>query len=282
MPSSICIVTPSFNQGRFIERTIQSVLAQDANGIDYVVMDGGSRDDTIEILKQYSDRVRWVSKPDKGPADAIIQGLAASDAPVVAWLNSDDVYYPGAVAAALKFLDANPDIDVAYGEAEHIDARGDFIERYPTEDFDFERLKDTCFISQPASFIRRRAFELAGPLNAAVRGMDYEFWLRLAKAGGRFGRFPTLAAATRLHAEAFSVGQRLRGHAEVNDFTRAILGRTPDKWLFNYGHAWLEKIHYGRDKPGFSLAVSAVSLYAALRWNGRVSKDMFKTMRSWM
>ncbi|MBF0481900.1 MAG: glycosyltransferase [Desulfovibrionaceae bacterium] len=282
MPSSICIVTPSFNQGRFIERTIQSVLTQDADGIDYVVMDGGSTDGTIEILKQYSGRVRWVSKPDKGPADAIIQGMAASDAPVAAWLNSDDVYHPGAVAAALAYLNAHPEIDVAYGEAEHIDEHGDFIERYPTEDFDFERLKDRCFISQPASFIRRRAFERAGPLNTAVRQMDYEFWLRLAKAGGSFGRFPAIAAATRLHAQAYSVGQRLRGHAEVNDFTRAILGRTPDKWLFNYGHAVLEKIHYGRDKPGFSLAVSAVSLYAALRWNGRVSKEMLRTIRSWM
>jgi glycosyltransferase involved in cell wall biosynthesis len=282
MTASICIVTPSFNQGRFIERTVQSVLNQEIDGLDYVVMDGGSRDETIEELKKFGPQVRWVSKPDKGPADAINQGFAGSKAPILAWLNSDDVYYPGAVKAALDFLAANPDIDVAYGEAEHIDEHGNFLERYPTEDFDFDRLKDTCFISQPASFIRRRAFERVGWLNENVRGMDYEFWLRLAKAGGKFGRFPSLAAATRLHAGAFTVGQRLYGHKEVNDFTRAILGRTPDKWLFNYAHAWLETKNYGRDRRFFSLAVSALSLYAALRWNGRVSKDMLRTIRSWL
>jgi len=279
----ICIVTPSYNQGKFIERTIRSVLSQDAEGIEYLVIDGGSTDETVSILKRYEGRLDWVSEKDKGPSDAINKGFHRSSAPILCWLNSDDIYYPGALTTVLDFFDHNPDVDVLYGDANHIDAEDGFIEKYPTEPWNWDRLMETCFISQPAAFFRRRVFDNFGPLEIGIRCMDYEYWLRIGKAGARFVHLPRLLAATRLHSEAFSIAQRVAGHAEVNDFTRKHFSRTPDRWLFNYAHAVVESRGYNRTRPvKFLSSLIGISIYAALRWNGRVSPNMFKVIAQWI
>ena len=148
----ISIVTPSYNQGKYIERTIQSVLSQEVRGLEYAVIDGGSADETISILKRYEDRFFWISQRDRGPSDAINKGFCRSSGPVLGWLNSDDIYYQGALKTVLEFFDENPDVDVMYGDTYHINENDEVIEKYPTEDWDWERLKETCFISQPAAF----------------------------------------------------------------------------------------------------------------------------------
>jgi glycosyltransferase involved in cell wall biosynthesis len=279
----ISIVTPSCNQGKYIEKTIQSVLSQDVEGLEYMVCDGGSSDETLSVLERYGDRVPWISERDKGPSDAINKGFYCSSGDVLGWLNSDDIYYPGALQTALDFFEKNPDVDVMYGDANHIDENDGFIEKYPTEDWDWERLTGRCFISQPAAFFRRRVFEKYGHLSVGIRCMDYEYWLRLGKNGARFMHLPQLLAATRLYNEAFSVAGRVACHTEINSFTRKHLSRTPDQWLFSFGHAIAVSRGYNRRQPvRFISTLIYYSLYAALHWNHHVSKGMIRVFSEWI
>ncbi|MGI9148852.1 MAG: glycosyltransferase family 2 protein, partial [Chloroflexota bacterium] len=164
--TAVSIITPSYNQGRFIEQTIQSVLGQDVGGrsLEYIIVDGGSNDETADVVQRYTDRLRWVSEPDRGQADAVNKGLRSTSGDVIGWLNSDDIYYPGAINAACDFLDAHPRVDVVYGEADHVDENGVVLGRYPTEPFEPRRLQDICFLCQPAVFFRRRVVEQFGDL----------------------------------------------------------------------------------------------------------------------
>ena len=279
MPPPISIITPSYNQGRFIERTIQSVVSQAVPGLEYVVVDGGSSDETISILRRYEQHLRWTSEKDRGHAHAINKGICRTTGPIIGWLNSDDIYYPNALQTALAYFDAHPDVDVVYGDAYHIDEHDTFIERYPTQDWDFRRLRDICFISQPAAFVRRSVFEQHGLLDERLRySMDYDLWLRLGVNGVRFAHLPRVLAATRLHADAFTVAHKVKVHASINDVTRRRLGRTPDRWLLNYAHAVTER----GDAPRSIVWLAAVALWAALRWNRRVSGEMLATLARWV
>jgi glycosyltransferase involved in cell wall biosynthesis len=279
----ISIVTPSYNQGKYIERTIQSILAQNVEGLWYMVIDGGSSDETLSVLRRYEDRVPWVSERDRGPSDAINKGFYLSSGDILGWLNSDDIYYPGALQTTLDFFEKNPDVDVMYGDTNHIDENDEFIEKYPTEDWDWERLKKTCFISQPAAFFRRRVFDRYGPLEVGIRSMDYEYWLRLGKNKVRFVRLPQLLAATRRHKEAFSIAERMACQTEINSFTRKHFSKTPDQWLFNYAHAIAESKGCNRNQlVRYIPTMIYYSIYAALHWNQHVSKGMVKAFCEWI
>ena len=125
----VSIVTPSYNHGRYIEETIQSVLNQDYPNLEYLVIDGGSSDNTVEILKKYEGRLTWISEKDRGQADAINKGFRMANGEILAWLNSDDTYLPGAVQHSVRYLEAHSEVAMLYGEGYHIDAEGEFIER---------------------------------------------------------------------------------------------------------------------------------------------------------
>lgn len=284
MAPKVSIITPSLNQGRFIERTIRSVLDQELECLEYLVVDGGSRDETLEILRRYGSRLTWVSEPDLGQADAVNKGLKRAHGEIIGWLNSDDIYYPGAVSAACEFFESRPEIDVVYGDANHIDIDDNVIEPYPTEPWDSGRLAEICFICQPAVFFRKAVFDKYGLLDTRLNFcMDYEYWLRLRNAKARFGHMPRVLAGSRLYPETKTLGSRVRVHREINDMTHERLGRVPDKWLFNYAHAVAESRGIPRESRfHFSTAVSARSLTAALRWNRRISLPMLRTICIWV
>ena len=197
--------------------------------------------------------------------------------------SSDDIYYPGALQTVIDFFEKNPDVDVMYGDTDHIDENDELIGKYPTEDWDWERLKNACFISQPAAFFRRRVFDRYGPLEIGIRCMDYEYWLRLGKNKVRFVHLPQLLAATRLHREAFSIAGRVACHTEINTFTRKHFSKTPDQWLFNYAHAVAVSKGYNRNQPiRFISTLIYYSIYAALHWNQHVSKGVLRVLCEWI
>ncbi|MCF8205898.1 MAG: glycosyltransferase [Methylotenera sp.] len=186
------IITPSYNQAQFIERTIDSILGQQGDfDLVYRVIDGGSNDGTVDILRRYGDRLQWVSEPDRGQVDAINKGLRAAEGDIVAWVNSDDVLMPGALAAVAEAFRAHPQSQWLHGRCEIIDAddqpiRG-WISSYKHQralKHSFQALLQENYVSQMTTFWRRGVHERVGYLDEELKlAFDYEFWLRLAKLG---------------------------------------------------------------------------------------------------
>lgn len=236
----VTVVTPSYNQGRFIRETIESVLTQDYPRVEYLVMDGGSTDDTLAVLQGYTGRFAWVSRRDGGQAAAINEGWRRGTGEILAWLNSDDVYLPGAIGTAVAHFLAHPETDVLYGEAYHTDEQGHVLARYPTEAFAWNRLKDTCFISQPTVFLRRSAVARVGYLDEGLRYcMDYDLWIRLGRSG-RFAHLPEYLALSRLHAATKTLGERRECYAEVLRMLFGHFGWVGPNWLYAYAKAIAE------------------------------------------
>ncbi|HUL00396.1 MAG TPA: glycosyltransferase family 2 protein [Nitrospirota bacterium] len=284
MTLAVSIITPSYNQGRFIERTIQSVLSQDIKNLDYAVFDGGSKDETVSILEKHESDLRWISEKDKGQADAVNKGIRASSGEIIGWLNSDDIYYPGTLRMVSEYFESRPEIDVIYGDANHIDEEDRIIQPYPTEPWNVDRLKETCYLCQPAVFFRRRVVTRFGLLDERLNYcMDYEYWLRLAYGGANFSRVTKVLAGSRLYADTKTLGSRVKVHEEINTMMLRRFGQVPDRWLFNYAHVVLESQGMKRaDYWSFVPALVVLSLYASLRWNKMVSKSMQLSMWQWL
>jgi GT2 family glycosyltransferase len=284
MNSSFSVVTPSYNQGQFIRATIESVLSQRIPSLQYLVMDGGSKDGTVEILKEYGDRLSFVSEHDEGTGDAVNKGLALCQAEIIGWLNSDDVYYPQTLSRVVELFELHPEVDVIYGRAHHIDEHGAIIEEYPTEEWSFEGLIRHCIISQPAAFFRRRVIEKFGPLAIAHKYcVDYEFWIRLAKKGARFLFVPELFAATRLHDQAKTCAARKKCHKDTNDILVEHLGYLPPRWISNYAHIKAEEfIRRSKSEATFFFWLVVHYLLTDLRWNKRISHSTIELFPEWI
>jgi len=279
----VSIITPSFNQGQFIERTLKSVASQSGVEIEHVVFDGGSTDNTLDVLRNFTPPVNWVSKKDRGQTDAVNQGIRATDGEIIGWLNSDDIYYPGAIAQVVAFFTTHPDIDVIYGMADHIDINDKSFESYPTEPWNYERLHETCFICQPALFFRRQVVEQHGLLDESLNYcMDYEYWLRLGKEGVRFFYIEIKLAGSRLYADNKTLGARVKVHKEINDMFKKKFGKVPDKWLFNYAHAVVEDKNFFSGHFSKIFALTWQTLHAAIHWNNGVKATMLRQIKAWM
>jgi glycosyltransferase involved in cell wall biosynthesis len=198
----VSIITPSFNQCGFIRATIESVLGQNYPNIEYIVMDGGSTDNTVSVLKEYGDRLTWVSEKDEGQTDAINKGLYRSKGEIVAYLNSDDIYLPSAIQRVVDEFNSHPDVDFIYGDFHAIDQYGHILSKVKTIPFDPNiLLYDANFISQPASFYRRRLIDEIGLFDADFQYlMDYEFFLRAARRKVKFRLVRQYLSAIRYHS----------------------------------------------------------------------------------
>ncbi|MEL3888632.1 glycosyltransferase [Ferrovibrio sp. MS7] len=240
----VSIITPSFNQARFIAATIDSVLGQTYDNIEYIVMDGNSTDGTVDILKRYDARVRWISEPDDGQTDAINKGMALAKGDILAYLNSDDVLEPTAIAEVVAYFTENPAVDMVYGEALYIDEDGAEIGRYNTQPYTNDALVYDCMICQPAAFWRRRIASIVGPFDAALHyAMDYDYWLRMRKLKASITHVPRVWARSRLHADTKTIGQRGKVFGEVFDVCRRHLGFIATQYFEGLWHYRLVESH---------------------------------------
>ncbi len=199
----VSIVTPSFNQARYLEETLRSVLDQDYPNLEYIVVDGASTDGSVEIIRKYADKLAWwVSEQDSGQAEAINKGLSHATGEIVAWLNSDDYYLPGAIAAAVSAFEENPDAVLIYADMLAVDEHGETINALHYQQMDLEDLLCFQIIGQPAVFFRREALEKTGKLDPSYHFLlDHHLWLRIALQGRILHVTQTWATA-RYHAEA--------------------------------------------------------------------------------
>jgi glycosyltransferase involved in cell wall biosynthesis len=208
----VSVVTPSYNQGQFIEETMRSVLLQGYPNLEYIVVDGGSMDGSVEIIRKYEPWLAyWVSEPDQGQSDAINKGWRRATGEIVAWLNSDDIYLSGTVGAASTALMQSPEVAVVYGNYQQIDGEGELIKvGGASREFDLRRLLWTLssYIPQPSAFIRRSVLEDVGLLDATLHySMDYDLWLRIGV------RYPLryveeVWSAARMHTDAKTVARQ--------------------------------------------------------------------------
>lgn len=181
----VSIITPSFNQADYLEATIKSVLEQSYPHIEYIVMDGGSTDGSVDVIKKYQGRIAsWVSEPDKGQTDAINKGFAKAKGDILAWINSDDTYAnPNAVADAVNFLIANPEVAMVYADCNFIDEQGRVIGKFASRQTDYAKLRTGyVHIPQQTMFFRAKYWKELGPLDPSFYfAMDYDLWVRIAK-----------------------------------------------------------------------------------------------------
>jgi len=205
----VSIITPSYNQSRFLEQTMRSVLEQDYPNIEYIVMDGASTDGSLEIIQRYQHKLSyWESVPDKGQTDAINKGFARATGDILAWLNSDDLLLPGALSAAVKQLQSHPEVGMVYGDTIFVNADGEKIGKFAAAQTDLHRLqRGYVHIPQQASFFRADLWRKVGPLDPTFYfAMDYDLWVRLARLAPLL-YVPELWACFRLHGDTKTISE---------------------------------------------------------------------------
>jgi glycosyltransferase involved in cell wall biosynthesis len=221
---SISVITPSYNQARFIEDTLTSVRRQSYDEVEHIVVDGDSDDGTIGILESHDESLTWVSEPDDGQSDAINKGFDMADGDIVGWLNSDDVYFDTGVLDRVVSYFEQTGADVVYGDVALIDAESQVLKLHTVPEFDYDKLLRYCFIEQPSLFFRSEVLEENRLDTDLAYVMDYEFWLRLA-AEWEFRYVPDVLSGDRNHEARKILNDRDQMQAEGREMKRRYGGR---------------------------------------------------------
>jgi GT2 family glycosyltransferase len=229
-PPLVTIITPAYNRADLIAETIDSVLAQDYPRIEYIVIDDGSKDDTLSVINRYDGRLRWETQANSGEAATVNRGLALATGEIVGIVNSDDPLLPGAVRRLVEALAARPDAVVAYPDWQVIDEHGRVLETFATPEFPgaVENIRLHLCVPGPAAFFRRSLVERIGGRDPELRYVgDMEFWFRACLVG-EFVRVPEVLATFRVHSGSASV--RDTGERMAAEHLRAVekLFRHPD------------------------------------------------------
>jgi glycosyltransferase involved in cell wall biosynthesis len=238
----VSIITPSYNQAQYLEQTIQSVLNQDYPHIEYIVIDGGSTDGSKTILEKYAPQLSyWQSQKDGGQTDAINQGFTRAKGEVLAWLNSDDILYPGAVSKAVAALRNFPEAVMVYGNCDLVNGQGKFLNRFPAAQTDLAKLRQGyVHIPQQASFFLTEAWKQIGPLDPSFFfAMDYDLWTRLASLRPLKYVDSDPWAAFRLHGDSKSIAADDRCWPEMLKVHYRDGGKALSPMVAKY---WLRKL----------------------------------------
>jgi len=248
-PMSAAIVVPSLDQGRFLAEALDSIFAQSGIDLSVAVLDGGSRDGSLAVLRRYEARLSYSrSAPDRGQAAVINEGIARLEgAEYVGWLNADDVLLPGALKRMGAYLDTHPECVAVFGDAHIIDESGRIIGRFPTRPFARRALARSNIICQPASLIRRSAWDAAGGLDDSLyMCLDYDLWWRLS-ALGPIGFLSEFVACSRHHASTKTRAHQDRLYPEAFAVLRSHLGYVPWRWCVSET-AWAWRATHGGER----------------------------------
>jgi glycosyltransferase involved in cell wall biosynthesis len=233
---AVSLVTPSFGQGRFLERTILSVLAQDYPALEYFVQDGGSDDETADVLKRHEKSLAgWAMESDSGQSQAINRAFARTRGDIMAWLNSDDLLLPGALRSVGRFFHQHPEVDVVYGDRLLIDENDREVGRWVLPGHDGALLSWLDCIPQETVFWRRRIWDrTGGQVDESFRfAMDWDLLLRFRAAGAVFAHLPRFLGAFRVHeSQKTNAAIAAVGLEEMNVLRKRALGRVPGRLEF--------------------------------------------------
>jgi len=280
----VSIVTASYNRGNYIEDTIKSVILQDYPNIEYIVVDGGSTDNTIDILKRYEGRLRWISEKDEGTEDAINKGLNIARGEIFGWLNSDDTYLPGAITKIVIFLNESPEVKMVYGKGYFTDLYGNRIGNYPTEPFNLKRLAISNYICHPAAFVRKDAFREVGGYSLNLRhATDHDLWIRIAQRY-KVAYLPELLATFRIHEYSKSIFEEsiLKGYRESLQLVMKYFNWAPASRVFTYCYHLIKSkmpARIARIRPIVLFITFIMALEEYLRLNKGIRLDDFRFIK---
>ena len=230
----VTIVTPTLNAGQYLTETVESVLSQDYPRIEYIAVDGGSTDDTNQILARYEPRVRVIRERDAGAAQAINRGFRRGSGTICGWLSADDTLLAGSVSAAVKRFQLNRSLGVVYGEANWTASDSNLLGRYPTSPDAVQHLWRECLICQPAAFVLRSALEEIGYLDEELKSaFDYDLWIRLSKKV-ELGYLDRCLATSRMHRANMTLSQRGTALREAMAVQLRHFGYTPFQAVYGY------------------------------------------------
>ncbi len=244
----VSIIMPSFNQAVFLQQSLESVLSQSWGSLELIVMDGGSNDGSVDILREYSKkdkRLFWRSEEDKGPADALNKAIRMCRGTLIGWLNSDDCYTKGAIERAVIAMKNNPNWMACYGYGEHIDENGCYLGEYPTlpsinsSDLSIPNsleFQNGCFICQPTVFFKSVMPKLLGEVNTELKcAFDFDYWLRAFRHfHERIGFIPYLQAQSRLHRDCITMNFRRQVALEGMKVLYMNQGFAHSNWVYSY------------------------------------------------